>query len=685
MKIFKFSFLYLIGALFLFNACVDDEFDTPPEDGVPADITANTTIAELKAMHTLGSFEEIKDDIIVSGIVIADDRSGNFFRQLVIQDTTAGIELRINETDLFNEYGVGRRVYVRCQGLWLGDFNGVTQLGAGLEPDDRGGFEISRIPAVLLRDFLVKGLFNQTVTPRVTTIAGLRSSDISTLVTIEDAQFLLATCERTYARDFVTMNGTRVQESLNQEIEACSNGNTIILRSSGFSNFANQALPNGSGSITAVYTVFNTDFAQTDQLIIRDPSDVNMTGARCGSGGVDGELKTLAEMRDLFTGAQMDISQNWKVTGTVISDVVNSNTTNRNMIIQDASGGIVIRFTDGHNFGIGEIVEVNITGATLSEFRGLLQIDNVRLEQAFTTCDIGEIEPRVATVQEILNNADAWESTLIKIEDAVISGGATFGGGTTVTDATNSISMFTQSFASFASAPLPIGEVDITAMVGDFDGVQLNIRNLQDVEGGDVIGDPDDADIATIRSMFSGATTNIGQNIQITGVVVSDLNAGNMQEQNLAIQDGTAGIIVRFSESHPYQLGEQLTITVRGLELSEFRTLLQINNVPLTAVTSSSAGTLPAPRVTTVAEILANGEAWESTVVQINNATISGSNTFEGTTMVADGTGTISMFTRGAADFSGNAVPANPVTLTGLVSEFDGSYQVGLRNAGDIQ
>ena len=672
---------YFIGALLIFNSCVDDDFDTPPADGTDPDITANTTIAELKALHTIGGLEEVKDDIIITGIVIADDRSGNFFRQLIIQDETGGIELRINETDLFNEYGIGRRVFVNCRTLWLGDYNGVTQLGAGTEPDDRGGVQLARIPAVLLPEFLVKGQWNQPVIPVVKSIAQLRNTDISTLVTVENSQFVLATCERTYARDYTTTQGTRVQESLNQDVESCDNGALMVVRTSGFANFASEMLPSGSGTITGVYSVFGS----TKQLLIRNTDDVDMNGSRCGSSGVDGELKTIAEVRDMFSGSAQTISGNFKITGTVISDHINENISNRNMVIQDGDRGIIVRFSESHNFGIGEILDINIDGVELSEFRGALQLNNVEIERAFTSCTIGEVVPKEVTAQDIMNNAWDYQSTLVKINDAEISGNATFSGNTFVTDATGTVNMFTQSFAVFKDVFVPTGEVSITGIIGSFDGVQLAIRSLDDIEGGDFGGDATDEDISTIRALHVGTDINIPNNYQITGVVTSDITTGHFHEQNLVIQDGSAGIVVRFSEAHPFTIGTQLTIVVRGLELSEFNDLLQVNFVPLAAVIDEKPGTLPTPRTATVAEIKANGEAWESTLVKINAVTITGSSTFNGVTKVTDSTGELDMFTSAGASFSGDAVPSGMVNLTGFVSEYQGTRQIGIRDKSDLE
>ena len=88
MKFFKNFNLFLAIALLAttFTACVDLEFDEPSLEGL-ADIAANTTIAELKALHTIGNDAVlVEDDLIIRGVVIADDLSGNFFKNLTIED-----------------------------------------------------------------------------------------------------------------------------------------------------------------------------------------------------------------------------------------------------------------------------------------------------------------------------------------------------------------------------------------------------------------------------------------------------------------------------------------------------------------------------------------------------------------------------------------------------------------------
>src|SRR5262245_16941209 len=123
-------------------SCVDLDYDQPPPGGQDPNLTVNATIAQLKAMHTEGQYEEITDDVVLSALVISDDQEGNFFKQLVVQDSSGGIEIRIEISDLHNVYPIGRKVYIKAKGLWLGDYNGLIQLGAGVGVDDNGDPEL---------------------------------------------------------------------------------------------------------------------------------------------------------------------------------------------------------------------------------------------------------------------------------------------------------------------------------------------------------------------------------------------------------------------------------------------------------------------------------------------------------------------------------------------------------------
>ena len=97
---------------------------------------------------------------------------------------------------------------------------------------------------------------------------------------------------------------------------------------------------------------------------------------------------------------------------------------------------------------------------------------------------------------------------------------------------------------------------------------------------------------------------------------------------------------------------------------------------------------MPAPRVATVAQVVANLDNWESTLIRISDVTIAGGGTYSGSKTISDGSGEMVLFTRSQATFSGTTVPAGPVTITGVVTRYDNpgaTPQLTMRNLSDIQ
>jgi hypothetical protein len=225
--------------------------------------------------------------------------------------------------------------------------------------------------------------------------------------------------------------------------------------------------------MTAIVSQFNDH-----QLVIRNLEDV---GGETGTGG-DPEQISLAELRTLFEGGATAVPANRFINAVVISDVDAGNTTGRNMVVQDETGGIVIRFADNHSFALGEEVEINVGGDELSEFEGLLQVNNVDNADAISMGNGTMPEPRDATIQEILDNSEAWESTLVRVMDVAYTEGGTFAGAKTLDDGTATIASFTRNQATFSGSNVPDGTFTLTAMVSDFNAPQLTLRNLNDIQ-----------------------------------------------------------------------------------------------------------------------------------------------------------------------------------------------------------
>jgi hypothetical protein len=676
-RIFTTGFFAVI--LFSISGCVDLSFDEPPLEGEDPGLTANTTIAQLKArLVPPASFAAIEDGVIIKGIVVADDRSGNFYQNFILQDETGGIEVRHSIANAYNFFPIGREIYIKCKGLVLGNNNGITQLG-GYTYAENGAIRLGNI--VNTSASIFRGRKGLEPAPKVKALNALTAGDISTLVKFENVEFAPVDT----AEYFADAAG---QRTLNRTLQDC-NGNTITVRTSGFATFAVDLTPRGKGSITGIYTVFGT----TKQLFIRELSDVQMNESRCGSGGGGGggALVSIASVRSLFAGGASSGPAGKSIEGVVISDRATGNLDGRNLVIQDGTAGIAIRFTAAHNFSIGERVEVAVGGLELSEFRGLLQLNNVAPGAAVSRGAGTLPTPRTATVAQINANLEAWESTLVKIEGATLSGGTsgTYNGSVNINDGTGSLVMFTRSAATFSGQNYPSGTVSVTGMLSQFDSPQLIIRTPADVTsgggGGGGGGTGDLLSIAEVRALFTGSTTSAPTNKQIRGVVISDRVNNNWTTRNLVIQQGNAGIVVRFTADHTFNTGDSLVINIGGMEISDFNGLLQLNNVPNTNASRVGTGSIPNPRIATIAEIIANRENWESTLVRINGATFTQGGTYSGSKNITDGTGTLAVFTRTAASFAGVSVPASTqtVTVTGIVSQFN-DVQLNIRNLSDI-
>ncbi len=245
----KITGLLLLAGITLFSVSCKKEFDTPPIKTIPEG--NRITIADLKAMYQ-GSPLKITDELSMFAVVTMDEQSGNIYKEAYIQDETGAINLRLLSSGGLYQ-GDSIRVYLK--GTVLSTYNQMMQLDS-VDVDNN----------------IIKQATKKDRQPDVyTDISQVTTGHQAKLIKIENVQFVASELGNTYADGINLMSQSRTLED--------SLGNTIIVRTSGYANFANETLPQGSGTIIAIVSQFNS----TLQLLIRNPSEVVFNNPRFGT------------------------------------------------------------------------------------------------------------------------------------------------------------------------------------------------------------------------------------------------------------------------------------------------------------------------------------------------------------------------------------------------------------------
>lgn len=264
--------IILLAALFLagISSCIKEKYTNPMVTNTDPDITPNTTIAAIEAMYN-GSPVQFTQGQILEAVVVGDDKSGNLYKQLAIEDSTGGIMLMITAYDLYTTYPVGRRLFIQLQGLYLVSYAGTYEIAASVT----GGTYTGISPANLSQ-YIVPGKWGIITQPKVMSILHFDSfmnSLQSQLIQLNNVEFVAGSRGVPYANAAYELSG-----SLN--IKDC-NENQVVVYTSGYANFASALTPSGNGTMICLAGVYAGTTGTTAQLTVRDTTDLMMTGPTC--------------------------------------------------------------------------------------------------------------------------------------------------------------------------------------------------------------------------------------------------------------------------------------------------------------------------------------------------------------------------------------------------------------------
>jgi len=242
---------------FLFSGCIQGKYDTPEVSEVPVGDTV--TITRLWEIYDSlvaagGGTYKFEGDHSVFGYITMSDKIGNIYKSAYIQggaDDDKAINLHLLSSGGIYE---GDYVRVNLKGLVLGDYSGMIQLDS-----------------VHVDNNIVKLDTRKFLEPALVDIENIGTGlYVGKLIKLRKVQFQEQYVGKTYAdKEGKTTVNTYVEDEL---------GNTMIVRTSGYANFAGDTIPRGSGSLVAIVGRYNGEY----QLYIRNTDEVEMTGRRFG-------------------------------------------------------------------------------------------------------------------------------------------------------------------------------------------------------------------------------------------------------------------------------------------------------------------------------------------------------------------------------------------------------------------
>ncbi|TXF76188.1 DUF5689 domain-containing protein [Chryseobacterium sp.] len=493
------KFLFVIFASFFITGCVhDDKYNDPNLEGYQCqDLTATLTIAQVKALHGSTAYVfPANSTAVMEGYVSSSDETGNIYKTIYIQDSptnpTQGFTISVDAVSTYTKFPQGSKIYIKLNDLALGTYGGLVQLGIrDADAISTGADAVSRIPESAIPAHVFRSCtIREKIVPKVLTYAQLASNQnlLGALVQLDNVEFDSRVLCTTFAPD-----GTSVDKKLNQQGSTLN----VVVRNSGFASFANQILPAGKGTFIGIFSKFSSTY----QFYINRVTDIEMNSFPRTDGIATNPCaldlttvtpKTIAEVKQLFTGALTQITGDFVVKAKVTANDETGNLF-KYVYIEDATGGIRVNINKTNlyqdaRFRVGKEIYIKLKNLYIGNVSGELQLGqpfNGNVGQIAETdvyktffdsnLPISAVVPTEKTITQ-LTTADVGKWIKIKnLEFINTDLGSNYASGSptnrTLKDCSgNTILLRTSNFASFASTEIDGGRGDVYAILSIFNG-----------------------------------------------------------------------------------------------------------------------------------------------------------------------------------------------------------------------
>lgn len=285
------------------TSCMDDDWKAPSGD-TPA--YGNNTlqeknvisIDELKTKYgitkdMINDTVRIDDGIQIKGVVTGNDAEGNIYNEIALQDETGGILVCIAQGGLCGQMQVGQEVLIDLGGLYIGAYRSQPQIGVPYTSTSASGAK-STYPSRIARAewqtrFKLIGKPDATkLVAKEFNYESLKGNETELykyagcLVKATGVGFAKADGKTTYApKSEGASTGYGVMRAFkNMTTGKDYTTNEFGVRTSCYSDFAAEKLPEGKLTVTGILTCYKsqTKYKATAQILMRQQSDVQQMG-----------------------------------------------------------------------------------------------------------------------------------------------------------------------------------------------------------------------------------------------------------------------------------------------------------------------------------------------------------------------------------------------------------------------
>lgn len=285
------------------TSCMDDDWkapsgDTPTYGNNTLQEKNVISIAELKTKYgitkdMINDTVRIDDGIQIKGVVTGNDAEGNIYNEIALQDETGGILVCIAQGGLCGQMQVGQEVLIDLGGLYIGAYRSQPQIGVPYTSTSASGAK-STYPSRIARAewqtrFKLIGKPDaKKLVAKEFDYESLKGNETELykyagcLVKATGVGFAKADGKTTYAPK---SEGASTGYGVMRAFKNMSTGkdyttNEFGVRTSCYSDFAAEKLPEGKLTVTGILTCYKsqTKYKATAQILMRQQSDVQQMG-----------------------------------------------------------------------------------------------------------------------------------------------------------------------------------------------------------------------------------------------------------------------------------------------------------------------------------------------------------------------------------------------------------------------